>query len=185
MVQPWVSPGKNTGASCHALLQGIFCTQGSDPHLLCLLHWQAGSLPLVPLGKTPSGSTEITRTCRAEWKRPLDLGGGQASVHMSLWPVQDSLRPRATGAMWGLAERHNNGGRIHRSRAWTWAARSSFLGFRGHQTCPTRPPSVICGLNSMGGMRMPTRRAGARGRAQVHAHYHGSHLWQGNRFDKR
>ena len=30
----------------HALLQGIFPTQGSNPHLLCLLHLQAGfSLP--------------------------------------------------------------------------------------------------------------------------------------------
>ena len=31
---------------CHFLLQGIFLTQGSNPHFLCLLHWQAGSLPL-------------------------------------------------------------------------------------------------------------------------------------------
>ena len=36
---------------CHALLQEIFPTQGSNPHLLCLLHWQAGSLPLAPPGK--------------------------------------------------------------------------------------------------------------------------------------
>ena len=28
------SPGKNTGVGCHALLQGIFPTQGSNPHLL-------------------------------------------------------------------------------------------------------------------------------------------------------
>jgi len=27
------SPGKNTGAGCHALLQGIFPTQGSNPGL--------------------------------------------------------------------------------------------------------------------------------------------------------
>ena len=27
--------------------------QGSSQHLLCPLHWQAGSLPLVPLGKPP------------------------------------------------------------------------------------------------------------------------------------
>ena len=39
------SPGKNTGVSCHALLQGIFPTQGSNPGLLhcrwilyCLSH---------------------------------------------------------------------------------------------------------------------------------------------------
>ena len=36
---------------CRSLLQGIFPTQGSNPHLLHLLHWQAGSLPLVPTGK--------------------------------------------------------------------------------------------------------------------------------------
>ena len=35
---PWDSPGKNTGAGCHALLQGIFPTQGSNPTLLCLLN---------------------------------------------------------------------------------------------------------------------------------------------------
>ena len=37
------SPGKNTGVGCHALLQGLFLTQGLNPRLLCLLHWQAGS----------------------------------------------------------------------------------------------------------------------------------------------
>ena len=42
---PWGSPGKNTGVGCHALLQGTFPTQGLNPHLLCLLHWQVGSLP--------------------------------------------------------------------------------------------------------------------------------------------
>ena len=47
----WDSPGKNTGVGCHALLQGIFPTQGSNPHLLGLLHWQSGSLPLAPPGK--------------------------------------------------------------------------------------------------------------------------------------
>ena len=48
---PWDSPGKNAGAGCHALLQGIFPTQGSSPHLLHLLLWQASSLPEVPPGK--------------------------------------------------------------------------------------------------------------------------------------
>ena len=39
------------GVGCHALLQGIFLTQGSNPHLRHLLHWQVGSLPLVPPAK--------------------------------------------------------------------------------------------------------------------------------------
>ena len=30
---PWDSPGKNTGVGCHAFLQGIFPTQGSNPGL--------------------------------------------------------------------------------------------------------------------------------------------------------
>ena len=45
------SPGKNIGVGFHALLQGIFLTQGLNPCLLYLLHWQAGSLPLAPPGK--------------------------------------------------------------------------------------------------------------------------------------
>ena len=48
---PWDSPGKNTGVGCHALFQGIFPIQGSNPCLLCLLLWQAGSLPLASSGK--------------------------------------------------------------------------------------------------------------------------------------
>ena len=35
---------------CHFLLQGIFLTQGLNPHLLYLLYWQVGSLPLNHLG---------------------------------------------------------------------------------------------------------------------------------------
>ena len=31
---PWDSPGRNTGVGCHALLQGIFPTQGLNPGLL-------------------------------------------------------------------------------------------------------------------------------------------------------
>ena len=37
------SPGKNTSMGCHALLQGIFPPQGSNPGLLAAL--QADSLP--------------------------------------------------------------------------------------------------------------------------------------------
>ena len=52
------------GSSVHAIPQarilewvampssrGIFLTQGSNPCLLHLLHWQVGSLPLAPPGK--------------------------------------------------------------------------------------------------------------------------------------
>ena len=48
---PWGFPGKNTGVGCHFLLQVIFPTQGSNPHLL---HWQVNSLPLSHLGNPQS-----------------------------------------------------------------------------------------------------------------------------------
>ena len=46
LLSPWGSPGKNTREGGHFLLQGFFPTQGSNSLLLCLLHWQANSLPL-------------------------------------------------------------------------------------------------------------------------------------------
>src|SRR5574337_32067 len=63
-------PGKNTGVGCHFLLQGIFLTQGSNLHLLHLLHWQVDSSPLAPLGKTSPGMQPMNYnpkflTCRS------------------------------------------------------------------------------------------------------------------------
>ena len=40
---------KKTVVGCHFLLQAIFPTQGLNPHLWHLLHWQAVSLPLCHL----------------------------------------------------------------------------------------------------------------------------------------
>ena len=51
---PWNFPGKNTGVGCYFLLQGIFPTQGSNPHLLNLLQWQMGSVGLYHLGHRQS-----------------------------------------------------------------------------------------------------------------------------------
>ena len=50
------SPDKNTGVGGHALRQGIFLTQGLN---LCLLHWQVGSLPLVPPEKPKNHGWQI------------------------------------------------------------------------------------------------------------------------------
>ena len=43
----WHCPS-STGVRCHFLLQRIFLAQGWNLHLLCLLRWRAGSLPLAP-----------------------------------------------------------------------------------------------------------------------------------------
>ena len=74
---PWDSSGKNTGVGCHVLLQGIFLTQGLNTCLLHLLHWQTGSLPLVPPGK-PKGiyraSILCPRLCYSSWKYDSEQG---------------------------------------------------------------------------------------------------------------
>ena len=64
LLGPWDSPGKNAGVDCHALLQGIFPTGGSNPCLLHLLHWQAGSLALAAAGglQTPNNEYFLLAT---------------------------------------------------------------------------------------------------------------------------
>ena len=74
---PWDFPGKNTQVGCHALLQGVFPTQGSNPRPSCPLLCQAGSLPVVPAGKPcqlqGAGQTaqEGIRTRTRACQRPL------------------------------------------------------------------------------------------------------------------
>ena len=65
LLWPWDYPGKNTGVGCHFLLQRIFLTQESNPCLLCLLHWQADSLPLSHLG-SPRVLTQQLKSCNKE-----------------------------------------------------------------------------------------------------------------------
>ena len=68
-IHPWNFPGKNTGVGCHTILQEIFLTRGLNSHLLHLLHWQAGSLPLVPAGKNSAMLNTVTLLCN----RPPEL----------------------------------------------------------------------------------------------------------------
>ena len=63
---PWTSPGKNTGVSCHSLLQGIFLTQGSNPgplhcrQILYQLKYEGSSLCYTTAFKSEFASTEIS-----------------------------------------------------------------------------------------------------------------------------
>ena len=63
---PWNFLGKNTGVGCHCLLQGIFPTQGLNPHLLHLLHWQADSLPLSHQGSPFKTALPLMQLAKVE-----------------------------------------------------------------------------------------------------------------------
>ena len=56
-------PGKNTGVGCYFLLQGIFPTQGWNPHLL---HWQSDSWSL----RHQVRSSECKIYCRVNFEAP-------------------------------------------------------------------------------------------------------------------
>ena len=65
------SPGKNTGVGCHALFQGIFLIQGSNPGLihcrqiLCCLNHQGSSLL--------SSSVQFSHSVRSDSLQPHEL----------------------------------------------------------------------------------------------------------------
>ena len=77
---------QTTGVDCHAIPQGIFPIQGSNPYLVPPLHWQAGTLPLVTPRKSCSGVTDIdcTELIKPNWVGDLwitewALWGGEAN----------------------------------------------------------------------------------------------------------
>ena len=89
---PWTVnfPGQNIGMGSLSLLQGIFPTQGSNPHLLC---WQAGSLPLASSGKPPKKNIAIKRLVHHTWwpNIPVYLGLSWISCRKLHTPGNSSL----------------------------------------------------------------------------------------------
>ena len=72
---------------CHAFLQGFFQTQVLNLHLVCILHWQAGSLPLVPPGKPNSTVMEFKKLSMAPYYLVLE-----SQVHIPQVAMQDCPR---------------------------------------------------------------------------------------------
>ena len=66
---------------CHFILQEIFPTQGSNPCLLCLPHWQADSLPRSYLGSPVmmiKSSIKFTNSlcCSLSWSKGAQIARG-------------------------------------------------------------------------------------------------------------
>ena len=92
--------------------RGIFPTQGSNP-LLCLLHWQATSLPLVPPGKpiyimrVVNESESPVQLFAAPWTvQPWNspgqnTGAGSLSLLQGIFPTQ-GLNPSLLHCRWVL-----------------------------------------------------------------------------------
>ena len=67
LLSPWNYTGKNTGMGCHFLLQGMFPTQGSNPCVLCLLHWQADAWCLLSHWGSPNKDSEVKDSFALPW----------------------------------------------------------------------------------------------------------------------
>ena len=88
---------------CHFLLQGIIPTQGSN---LCLLHWQADSLPLSHLG-SPSLLNAWMHACSSQLNRPRPCSAVSSLLHVHcqdilrwLWIKHSLLVPQSVHSTW-------------------------------------------------------------------------------------
>ena len=77
-LHPWDSPGKNTEVCSHALLQGIFPTQGWNPHFLHLLHCR----PIL-LSTVQFRFSSVTQSCLTLYN-PMDCSTPGLPVHHQL-----------------------------------------------------------------------------------------------------
>ena len=102
---PWDSPGKNTRVGCHDLLQAS--PQPRDQsHISCLLHWQAGSLPLEWPGK-PFLSAYLNTTW---WTQGDDTRWGRFSLGGTVWHFSpsDCVHPTQTkNSFWKKSRTRN------------------------------------------------------------------------------
>ena len=92
LLSPWDFPSKNTEMGCHFLLQGIFSTQGSNPHLM---YWQADSLSLCYLGSLIFDTVKLKSIiCFLFVLVYLSVQFSHSVVCDSLWPHElQHVRP--------------------------------------------------------------------------------------------
>ena len=147
LLHPWDFPGRNTGAGCHALLQGISPTQGSNLHLLCLLHQQAGSLPLAPT------SMRLSPPSRASLPAPsLTPPHGVITEHAAELPVPCSSWWEALGLTLLLSGGSSPCLEVSEGSLWAVEGPSLFKGSVVPGVRPSHPedPSPPGGVTSSG-----------------------------------
>ena len=144
------------GSSVHGILQarileqvaipfsrGIFPTQGSNPRLLCLLNWQAGSLPPVPPGK-PKVTFGHLMGWRGRICTCVGVGSG-GSVQNSIQSATGENGPHSYKTllnMWRCCALSKGGSEANMCLSW----QCPHMTQEGlHQLCP---PSLLFALES-------------------------------------
>ena len=129
-------------------LQGLFPAQSLNPRLLCLLHWQEGSLPPAPLGKslvnvnliTPQSFNWGDKAFPVSWPQrlhhALEAGRGPRTIcsrmrtwswllHLSVAEIIFSLPKNVLCTRRFHLHPSNN---FHLVREWIWNMISCFSG---------------------------------------------------------
>ena len=105
-----ISQARIIGTGCHFLLQGIFLTQGSNLHLLCLLYCQADSLPSKkPEGQLIWGARKSLSKglgVKGLWNGVLSglvlLARAGADEALHSWPPTAFLGPHMKRCLWPM-----------------------------------------------------------------------------------
>ena len=154
------SPGENTGVACHALLQGIFPTQGSNPGLP---HCRPPGTPSPLLGSLICSRCEIRnrKICRPERSSNWAAKWGPEDVGPKPWNELSAEGWEEVGAESRGSPRCTPGASPVTQK---WA----LPGWPAAQTHPTpgaarRAPSAPAALQSS-----PRRRGGCRAQAGSH-----------------
>ena len=101
---PWAFPSTNTVVGYHLLLQRIFPTQGSNPHLLCLPHWHVGSVP-----PSPRGSHACAHVCTQKWSYfAWKIYGFNRHTHSESKPVTTTCIPSLIKFIWWIFTEHHH-----------------------------------------------------------------------------
>ena len=139
--------------------RGIFPTQGSNPHFLHLLHWQADSLPLVPPGKLHHCGLDGERVHRSCGNYPFEplLGEGGCCLRFSF-----QLHPWISGSFFFfflLGELR--GGHTETSLALKYLLRKGFPG--GRNASVPQVLIIITDGRSQGHVALPAKQLKQRG----------------------
>ena len=95
---PWDFPGKNTGMGCHALLQRIFPTQGSDPHLSPAL--VGGFFITSSSWEVPFSLFILSRPSK-DWVMPIHVTEGSVVKNLSASVEEASSIPGSGRSLGG------------------------------------------------------------------------------------
>ena len=107
-------------SGCHALLQGIFPTQGLNLCLLCFLHWQVGYLPVPPPWKPElaigHGKNKCQGCCQS-----CGWASGRFHCHLSeMGTAAGDPSVGVRGSVWGMFSLRQPDDNVVGNHTWAW-----------------------------------------------------------------